>query len=52
MGLDLAVQVHTLQAGILPRSSAEPRRGFPVAADGVPYGGRFPTLSAQWRMTY
>jgi len=52
MALDLAVQVHTLAAGSLPRAASTPTAGYPVAATAVPFGGRFAAVSMQWSLMY
>lgn len=48
MGLDLMLQHHALAQGVLPRAATEPTAGYPVAAPGIPFGGRWFVLSAQW----
>ena len=50
--IDLMSQVHILEAGLLPRASDEPRSGYPVARNDIPYGGSIWVFGGQWSFEF
>ncbi len=52
MRLDVFGQVHVLATSSLPRTSAAPRAGYPVASDRIPVGGRILVAGGQWSFDY
>ena len=52
LSLDLSAQHHGLARGVLPRTSASPRAGYPVQGSGVPFGGGWWAVGGQLSVAY